>query len=105
MDINIAVMNIIADVIVTKSAPIPNFSLSFATSSENSPIDIITMLEKNGCSFLKLANKKVNKPMAMNLEMKIVNIKATIKARFNCTDLKSTKVPIEMKNIDVNINA
>src|SRR3990167_950400 len=102
---NIALMKMIAAVIVTKSMPIPNFSLSFATSNENSPTDIIAMLEKNGCSFLKLASKNVKKPMAINLEINMVNIKVPINARFDSTDLKLTNVPIDIKNMDVKIKA
>ena len=63
------------------------------------------MLEKNGCSFLKFASRNVRNPIAMNLETSIVNIKAAIKAIFDSIALKSTSVPIEMKNIDVKIIA
>jgi len=105
MDISMAVMKMIAAVIVTKSMPTANFWLSFATSKENSPTDIMAMLEKSGCSFLKLASSIVKNPMAMSLEINTVNIKMPIKARFSSMDLKSTKVPIEMKNMEVKINA
>src|SRR3989344_6895784 len=105
MDISMAVMKMIAAVIVTKSMPTANFWLSFATSSENSPMDIIAMLEKNGCSFLKFASRNVRKPIAMSLEISIVTINAEIRAMFDSTALKSTRVPIEMKNIDVKIIA
>ena len=56
-----------------------NFSLSFATSSENSPTDIIARLENTGCSLRKFASKNVRNPIAINLEMNIVTSKATIK--------------------------
>src|SRR3989338_8130739 len=105
MDISTALMNIIEAVIVTRSIPTPNFSLSFATSKENSPTDIIAMLEKNGCSSLKLASKNVKNPIAINLDMNIVTIKASINGKFDSITLKFTKVPIEMKNMEVKINA
>ena len=105
IDISIALMKIITAVIVTKSMPNPNFSLSFAIRRENSPTEIIAMLEKNGCSFLKLANKNVRNPIAINLEMNTAMSNADIMPIFGLTVEKSTKVPIDIKNIDVKIEA
>src|SRR3989338_4410692 len=102
---SIALIKIIAAVIVTKSIPSENFSLSFATSNENSPIDIIAMLEKNGCSSLKLASRNVKNPMAMNREIIITNINTDIRTISDSIALKFISVPMDMKKIDVKINA
>ena len=82
-----------------------NFWLSFATSRENSPTEIIAMLAKKGCSFLKFARKKVNVPIARNLEIRTAASRAIIKNPFCWITLKSTSVPIDIKNIEVNIIA
>src|SRR3989344_6812566 len=105
IDIKIALMKIMDAVMDTKSMPKLNFSLSFATRSENSPTDIMARLEKKGCSSLKFASSMVKEPIAINLDTSTASINAAISGILEFTAPKSIMVPIEMKNIEVNMRA
>ena len=78
-DMITAVMNIITEVIVTRSIPKLNFVLSFAMSNENSPIESITMPENMLCSPLKFTKMDVNRLNIKSLVIKTTAINANIR--------------------------